>query len=108
MDINVLSIYSSVGIDLQELLMDADTAARHEFVIVNNKMMPYATQTSICAGEVDFEPFNYPLPEYCVKNASLIQIDVIVFADTESELRYLALNTNNHFFINREQFQRNN
>lgn len=100
MDLNVLSIYSSVGIDLQELLMDADTAARHEFAIVNNKMMPYATQTSVMAGEL--------YDTLLVGAPSLFQIDVVIFADTESELRYWALNTNRHFFINREQFQRNN
>lgn len=97
-EINVLSIYSSVGVDLQELLMDADTAARHEFAIVNGRMMPHAIQTSICKGEL----YDVML----VGAPSLIQIDVIVFGDESSELLYLALNKNDKpFFINRNKLQ---
>ena len=91
MDINVLNIWSSIGKDLQQLLMAADTDARHDLAIVNNKMMPYATQISVMAGDIE--------GVFTVKTPSLFQCDIIVFSDFESELRYHALQESSNFVI---------
>lgn len=98
MDINVEDIWSMSGTDLQQLLMFADNDARHGLAIKNDTMFPYATQVSVMAGELE--------NIFKVGVKSLYQVDVIVFSDYESELRYHALRESSNFVIKPHQLQK--
>lgn len=97
MDINVESIWSTSGTDMQKLLIFADNDARHGLAIKDGVMLPYATQISIMTGELE------SLFKVGVK--SLFQVDVIVFSDTESELRYHSLQESSNFTIKATHLQ---
>ncbi len=96
-DINVLNIWSMNGVDMEELTMNADNDARNELAVVNGSMKPYALQISVMAGEL--------ASFFQVGVKSLYEIDIIIFADKQSELRYLSLNENHIFTITRKHFQ---
>lgn len=97
MDLDVLSIWSMVGHDLEYLIIIADSDARHELAIVDGRMMPYATQISVMPGEL--------ADIFTITEKSLFQVDIIVFGNSESEIRYLSLNENGHLFLEKESLQ---
>lgn len=97
MDMNMHGIWSNIGIDLNNLLMEAEEDAESDLAVVNGELMPYATQVSVLPGNL--------ASCFVVNDQSLFQVDVLVFANNESKLRYLVLNELGLFFIQRKNIQ---
>lgn len=95
-EIRVFDMWSTSGIDFNTLLYYAERDA----VEMVPKGYGYTIQTSVMFGELKHS-LKVGIP-------SLFQIDLLVFADVESELNYLALNKIQPFFIQHKHFQKNN
>lgn len=80
------------------MTMQADDDARNDLAVINGYMKPYAIQINVMPGELS--------DMFTVGVKSLFEIDTIVFADSESELRYLALNENSIFTIDKKLLQK--